>query len=301
MVPDIAVPGAFDACLATATPPFTHVIHTASPVLPQLAPDADVAAVLLRPAIDGTTGILASIARHAPSVRRVVLTSSSAAILHPTPQGEHTVAVYDETHWAPADWDEAVHPRPHTRADYAYCTSKVLAERAAWAFVAAADAPFDLVTICNTYTFGPVPRHLPGLGAVNVSNGRIRDLVAGAWADRARPLPPTGPVPTFVDVRDVALAHVRALTAPAAGGERFYVVAGYFSNQRLAAAARRAFGRELAGRLPPEDAEDDFPARVFGFDNAKSRRLLGLEYRGLDESVRDTVASLLEHGAEARA
>lgn len=107
-------------------------------------------------------------------------------------------------------------------------------------------------------------------------------------------LEPTAPVFTWVDVRDVALAHVRALMRSEAGGKRFYVVGGYFSNKRLADVIRDKHP-ELVGQLPSEEgAVDDFPADVYGFDNSRSREVLGIEYRGLEESVDDTVASILE-------
>lgn len=106
---------------------------------------------------------------------------------------------------------------------------------------------------------------------------------------------PTAPVFTFVDVRDVALAHVRAMTVPEAGGKRFYVVGGFFSNPRLAGIVRRRFP-ELEGRLPSrEEAEgkDDFPEDHWAFDSSRSREVLGLKYTGLEESVVDTVESIL--------
>lgn len=125
---------------------------------------------------------------------------------------------------------------------------------------------------------------------MNTSNLRIRDLVLGRMRDG---LEPTFPVFTWVDVRDVALAHVRAVMRPAAGGQRFYIVGGYFSNKRLAEIIRQSHP-ELAGRLPSEGAGDDFPSDVYGFDNSRSREVLGLEYRTLENSVQDTVESILE-------
>ncbi len=103
---------------------------------------------------------------------------------------------------------------------------------------------------------------------------------------------PTAPVFTFVDVRDVALAHVRTLTTPEAGGKRFYTVGGYFSNKRLADIVRSSYP-ELESQLPPADAMDDFPAEIYGFDNSRSRKILGLHYTDLATSVADTVGSIL--------
>ena len=105
---------------------------------------------------------------------------------------------------------------------------------------------------------------------------------------------PTAPVFTFVDVRDVALAHVRAMTVPEAAGKRFYVVGGFFSNHRIAGIVRRRFP-QLEDKLPPaeEDEKDDFPKDHWAFDNSQSKEVLGLEYTGLEKSVVDTVESIL--------
>lgn len=170
-------------------------------------------------------------------------------------------------------------------------TKQKLAEQAAWDFIKTETPSFDLATICNTYTFGPVQRQLPNLDSINTSNQRIRDLALGRMRSG---LEPTAPVFTWVDVRDVALAHVRAVARPAAGGSRFYVVGGYFSNKRLADIIR-AQHPELAAGLPPqEEARDDFPGDVYGFDNRRSREVLGIDYRRLEDSVGDTVGSILE-------
>jgi nucleoside-diphosphate-sugar epimerase len=77
---------------------FTFVIHTASPYNFNVG---DPVKDFLDPAIKGTTGILKSIKAYAPSVKRVVITSSSAAIVNPLNHEK----VYDESKWAPFTWD----------------------------------------------------------------------------------------------------------------------------------------------------------------------------------------------------
>lgn len=271
--------------------------------MPVSSKDADPVKGFLDPAIKGTTEILKSIKAFAPSVKRVVLTSSSAAMLNPAKHEK----LYDESSWAPYTWEDALKPenaytaskvspfhRPPTYNRPANKTTtppaKKFSEKAAWSFMDDENPTFDLAVVNNTYTFGPVQRHLATLDAVNLSNARIRDLVLGRMKDR---LEPTFPVFTWVDVRDVALAHVRAATTPFAGGKRFYVVGGHFSNKRIADVIRREHP-ELAGRLPGEDEVDDLPGDVYQFDNTRSREVLGLEYKDLGTSVKDTVDSLLE-------
>ncbi|KAK5653284.1 hypothetical protein OQA88_9183 [Cercophora sp. LCS_1] len=271
IVEDISSPTAFDTLLQSH--PFTHVIHTASPYQLTFAnPITD----CLDPAIKGTTSLLRSIATHCFTVRRVVITSSSAAILSPP----NHLPVYNETCWSDVTLEQAMDPA-HT-----YRASKKFAEKAAWDFVASEKPNFDLATINNTYTFGPIG---PSPGELNTSNQRILNAVTGKWKDGVEP---TAPVFTFVDVRDVAVAHVRAMTLPEAGGKRFYVVGEYFSNPKIAGIIRENFP-ELRDRLPEETA-DDFPEGHWKFDNARSREVLGLGYKGLEESVVDTVRSILE-------
>jgi len=175
-------------------------------------------------------------------------------------------------------------------------------EQAAWAFVEAHSPTFSLATINNSYTFGPIPRSLDTLErGVNTSNQRIYDLVRGAMV---KGVEPTAPVFTFVDVRDVALAHVRAMTKPEAAGKRFYVVGGFFSNHKICGIIRRHFSLELYYNLPPLEDElgnDDFPVLYWGFDNSRSMEVLNIKYRGLEDSVVDTVKSILELQRDIRA
>ncbi|KAK4121483.1 NAD(P)-binding protein [Parathielavia appendiculata] len=300
VVDDVAKEGAFDEAVQS-NPPFDFVIHTASPY--RFTFD-DPVRDCLDPAIKGTTGILHSIHAHALTVKRVVITSSSAAMLSPANHPK----VYDESCWADITWEQAMNPHETYRASKVRVASltrhhtlieipQKFAEQAAWSFITTYKPSFSLATINNTYTFGPIQRTLTSLDNLNTSNQRICDLVQGRM--RAG-IQPTAPVFTFVDVRDVALAHVLALTKQDAGGMRFYVVSGFFSNPRLAEIIRRRFP-ELAGRLPPEEeVEDDFPKDHWWFDNARSRNVLGLEYRRLEHSVVDTVESILRFESEDR-
>lgn len=94
-------------------PEIEYAVHNASPYY--LGVKEDPIREFLDPAIKGTTGLLRSIKANAPRVKRVVVTSSSAAILNT----ENHAKVYDESHWAPYSWDDAKDPQK------TYKTSKV--------------------------------------------------------------------------------------------------------------------------------------------------------------------------------
>ena len=98
----------------------------------------------------------------------------------------------------------------------------------------------------------------------------------------------------FVDVRDLTLAHVLAAEKAEAGGKRFFVVGGHFCNKQIAEIIADAFPK-LKANLPTDEAlkPGDFPEKdTYGFDNGRSKSVLGLTYRPLREYIIDTVMSL---------
>lgn len=151
---------------------------------------------------------------------------------------------------------------------------------------------FDIATINPPLVLGPVVHYLNSLDAINTSNARISNLIRGNNKDQ---LPPTGTF-LWVDVHDVALAHVRAIEVAEAGGQRFFLTAGLYSNKKIADIIRESYP-ELEDKLPPKDSADDTPPDVYGFDNRKSIEVLGIKYRSLKQSVEETVKSLLAVGA----
>ena len=122
------------------------------------------------PAIIGTTSILKAIKASAPSVKRVAITSSFAAIVNPDSHPE----VYDESVWNPLTLEQSAKGDPAT----AYRGSKTLAEKAAWEFVEKEKPNFALSTLNPPLVLGPVVHYLNSLDAINTSNARVRDMVS---------------------------------------------------------------------------------------------------------------------------
>ncbi len=136
--------------------------------------------------------------------------------------------------------------------------------------------------------------YLNSLDALNTSNQRVRNLITGQCKDE---IPDTGTF-IWVDVRDLALAHVKAMELPQAANKRFFVTAGYFSNKEICEIIRKYFP-EYKNELPPPGAKGgDYPeAGVYKYDNSRSIKVLGLKFRTLEESIVDTVKSLKAVGA----
>jgi nucleoside-diphosphate-sugar epimerase len=170
-----------------------------------------------------------------------------------------------------------------------YRASKLFAEKAAWEFMEKEKPSFSLTTICPTFVFGPVTQPISGLDQLNTSSKRIYDFMAGNCRDR---IPDTG-ISFFlwIDVRDLALAHVRAIEVAAAANRRYLLTAGHFNNRTIGEIIRRRFP-EYTGLLPPDDGAGGYPSNgVYKFDSSAARDL-GLEYRTLEESVVDGVHSM---------
>jgi dihydroflavonol-4-reductase len=263
-----------DAGWAEAMRGARYVLHVASP-LPKGPPKNE--DELIRPAREGVLRVLA--AARAAAVARVVMTSSAAAV---NSGRERTAThVFDEH-----DWSDLSRPMG------AYEKSKTLAEKAAWDFAREPGAP-ELVALNPVYVLGPSLT-----GAANTSNEIVAKLLR-----RDVPGCPRIAFP-LVDVRDVAKAHVLAMLAPPAAGERFLLVSDTAWMKQiaevLAAAGYRVPTRELpnfmvriAGWFDPTIRlvlEDLGKPALMSAEKAKT--LLGWSGRSMRDMVLDTAAAI---------
>ena len=278
---DLMKPASLDA----AAKGCTHVIHAASPyVLNTKDPQTD----LVDPAVNGTRNVLEACAM-AGTVKRVVLTSSMAAITD-EPDNNHLLTE--------SDWNTK-----STLARNPYYLSKTLAERAAWEFIAQRKPSFDLVAINPFLVIGPslIPQ-------LNVSNQIFVDLFKGTYPGIM------SLTWGFVDVRDVADAHVRALaTGPAKGR---YICAGETVSMRKLVDILQRNGYDKLPGIPMDNAIGNLlvrlvsytkPAgvgtylrthvgRVPRYDTTKIRTELGMKFRSAETSIIDTMKDLRKWG-----
>ncbi|KAI1106698.1 3-beta hydroxysteroid dehydrogenase/isomerase family protein [Jackrogersella minutella] len=280
VVQDISTPGAFDTAVVS-DPPFEAVIHCASPYHFN-ANTPDERHQLITTAVEGTTGILKAIKAHAPTVKRVVLTSSYAAMVD---YGKPLTHVYSEVDWNPITSEQAYQSAP-----FAYLGSKTFAERAAWKFVEGEKPGFTLTTMNPPMVYGPVIHQLASLDKINTSNARFVSLLKGS---PTTPCPPTVNY-LFIDVRDLALAHVLALEKPGTENQRFLVTAGNYCNADIARIIAEEYP-EYQDRMPVGDAlkPGEMPATGGnGYDNKKSIEVLDMKYRSFRDSVVGVVESI---------
>lgn len=275
VVRDISEEGAFNTAMQMR--PFDSIVHVASPYHYQ---PEDIQRDLIDPAVNGTLGILKAAKEYAPSVRRVVITSSFSAMVHT----KNPPMVYTEKHWNPITMEEA-----KENGVQAYRASKKFAERAAWDFVASSAPNFTIATVNAPLILGPVAPWLESMDSINTSNERVRDLILGKWKQGL----PGSVFWHWVDVRDVALAHVRAMTRPEAAGKRFLLCQGKMSNAEIAQIGIEEFP-ELRSKVP-EVLESDEPTTLFDIDATQSKEVLGIEYRELRVTIVDAIKALIRN------
>ncbi|EPE07687.1 nadph-dependent methylglyoxal reductase gre2 [Ophiostoma piceae UAMH 11346] len=281
IVPELTQPDAFDKTVQI--PGIEIVLHTASPFHYRVT---DPVKDLVDPAVIGTTGILKSIKKYAPQVRRVVITSSFAAILD-NDNWEQPSTLYTEKSWNPVTIEDAKKD-PGT----GYRASKTLAEQAAWDFIKNEKPNFDLATINPPAVLGPIAHHLESLSGINTSNERIVHALTGVWKKDAK-IPEPGVALIWVDVRDVAEAHILAgLEKPELGGHRLFTTEGFFDNQQVLQILQKNFP-QYADRLPPAGTAGGLgPKEHFQYDNKETEKLLGIKWISLEKSIVDAVKSL---------
>ena len=259
-----------------------YVLHVASPIQAAAPKTED---ELIVPARDGALRVLKA-ARDA-QVKRVVLTSSCGAIYYGHPP---QAAPFDETSWTNTNGEMS-----------AYVRSKAIAERAAWDFMATEGGDVELSTIKPAGIFGPV------LGAdASSSIQLVTRLMRGM---------PGCPRLYFgvVDVRDVADLHLRAMTHPAAKGERFIAVSGAIMSMLDIARVLKARLGDAAKKVPTRQLPNWLVRFVGLFDptvrpmlplldntrhatSAKAERVLGWTPISREDAISATAESLMRFG-----
>jgi dihydroflavonol-4-reductase len=167
-----------------------YLLHVASPISISTKDEE----FFVGPAVAGVNRAMKFAQKH--NLKKVVLTSSVAAIFETTVLKQY----YDES-----DWSD-----PNKKTINYYAKSKTLAEMAAWDFIKEEDNPFELAVINPALVIGPSLS-----GDLGESNKAIEMVVTGR-------MPVSVPLQFgYVDVRDVATAHILAMQNPESNGKRF--------------------------------------------------------------------------------
>ncbi|KAL9091224.1 MAG: hypothetical protein Q9159_001519 [Coniocarpon cinnabarinum] len=237
VVPDMAVPGAFDAAMKGCA----GVAHVATSIFPSPDPNETVPHV-----VNGTLGIMRSAKAHA-SIKRFVLTSSSLAAVHPTPNTEFEVTgdswnEYDPKHaWAPP-------PYTSDRTLLVYGASKVAGEEAAWKFMKEEKPQFEFNAVLPNFNVGEKLHPMQSSSVASVEglykgNERLIEVLRNFTPQY------------FIDVKDDARLHVAGLTHGDVVNERIFGFAEPWSYQKWVDTWTK-IDPSRAGTFPPALNQD---------------------------------------------
>lgn len=279
VVADLTSDDGWDAAMQGCT----YVLHVASPVP---ASDANTFDDFLRPAQEGTRRVLTAAAK--AGVKRLVQTSSVAAVNGDIPDAMESVSTEE-------DWTDLDRAR-----DY-YVISKTMAERAMWEF-AEEHPELELAAVNPVFVIGPVFDERFSSSITIIANLLKREYPA---------LPKMGF--SLVDVRDVAAAHLLAMTSQDANGKRFICSTEFLWYREIAQILNRHFADK--GYKSPTMTLPSFLARILarfdralafivpslgkklGYSNKQLKTVLNWKPRPMEQSIIDTAQSLIDKGA----
>ncbi|CAK7902485.1 putative NADPH-dependent methylglyoxal reductase Grp2p [[Candida] anglica] len=279
IISDIQTKGAFNDVLKSH-PEITIVLHTASPLSFNVTdPEKD----FLIPAVEGTKNALNAVIEFAPQVTSFVLTSSYASIFTRSKERDNT-ATFDESSWNDITWEQS-----KENLLTGYLGSKTFAEKAAWEIIETKKPSFNFCTINPACIFGPQAFDSEVKETMNASVEILHRLIK---------LKSTDPVPAhaagFIDVRDVAAAHIVAFENKEADSKRLILSDKRFSSQGLLDIINENFPT-LKGKLPIGNpgTSDEHTKVLAAINNELTKKILGFKFISLEKSVIDTVEQIL--------
>lgn len=260
MKADLMEEGSFDDAIMGCD----GVFHTASPVLGR--PTSDPKAEVLNPAVEGTLNVLQSCKKN-PSLRRVVLTSSSSAL---RVRDDHDPQIpLDESSWSSVELCE--------RLKIWYALSKILAERAAWKFCT--ENGIRLVTVLPSFVVGPsLPPDLCSTASdvLGLLKGKTEKF---DWHGRMG----------YVHIDDVARCHILVYENESASG-RYLCSSTVLENHELSSSLSARYPS-----LPIPKRFKQLERPYYEFNTSKLKKL-GFEFKSIEDMFDDCITSLLEQG-----
>jgi len=258
-----------------------YVLHVASPFFLGEPENED---VFIKPAVEGTLRVLKACAD--ADVEKVVLTSSFAAVGYGHPREKE---VYTEEDWSSVDGE--ISP---------YAKSKTLAEKAAWEFVENLEESkkFELTVINPVAVTGPMLT-----SDIGSSNDFLLKLISGSMP--ACPKIHMG----YIDVRDVAKAHIFSMTEEKTNGERIIVS----ENEMFFAEVGKTLN-EAGFKKSPTKEMPNFLVKIMSLfvgelktllsalnrkgdiDKTKAKSFFNWDYISTEQSVTETAQQLQDMG-----
>jgi nucleoside-diphosphate-sugar epimerase len=226
--------------------------------------------------------ILRSVHKYAPTVKSIAVTGSINAITTGS-KDEILAGPFTNSSWIHLTQDDA---RAAQNTYYSYCSAKKEGELAIWNFMETEKPSFTVTVFLPALIFGPPVEPVKDAKHLHYSSSIIYSFFNGSNATI-----PATTFPSYIDVRDLAEAHVKALTTEGAKNKRFLIGGLPMTYTNLVRALAKV--PQLEGRLPAESGEDAdvVPPRI---EAKEGNEILGMTFRTLDETMRDAAERILE-------
>ncbi|PQE07497.1 hypothetical protein CJF30_00007249 [Rutstroemia sp. NJR-2017a BBW] len=264
VVPDITKSSLFTDSLNGVD----YIFHLASPMPGK---GSDFQADYVRPAVEGTEAILHA-ALNFPQIKKIIVMSSVLALLPPTAAGSMDVSVTDNTGDVIPIEHEMAFPEGFAGHGVKYAASKILAHQATRNFLKRFQPHYTLITFHPTFVLGDslIQENAMDLGGMNAlfwsSLFSEKPILKNAW----------------VHVRDVAMAHIKALSVPIETGTEFLLSAPPVSWEKAADFIRKTYPELECKIQPPINGG-------WEVDTSSADRVIGITWRSMETMVRDVI------------
>ncbi|KAJ5296163.1 hypothetical protein PENANT_c021G10333 [Penicillium antarcticum] len=265
IVPDLTSETAFNGKLNDVD----YIFHLASPLVHGTNKET-----YFTPAVKATTYLLKAAAK-IPSIKKVVVTSSVAALMPMT--GVPAGGVIKEDN----DWDFSVDENgsfenpenPAATPMRLYQASKLLANKATWDFRATTKPHFALVTLHPVFVWGHNPMQTSAEEVAAGSNGLLWSLI----------MQNNGAASRGVHIQDVAEAHVKVLDPKIPDGSKYLLAGPSETGPAITSIVKRLY--------PDSGAKitEDIQLASSPLDTTKAERELGIKWRSYETMITDVM------------
>jgi nucleoside-diphosphate-sugar epimerase len=281
IVEDITKDGAFDEAVKDVS----YIVHIASP-LPR--PSEDLDKTIVQPAIRGTISIL-NAALKQPSVKRVVITASLAAVTPLATYGGQDPGILTAESKVPAD----SLPTEYSNYFAAYAVSKILAYHHTLEFIEKEKPKFTVINVMPSFVLGKNELATTPQAVNSGSNAIALNALLGVQN-------PTGIPGVTVHVDDVAKIHIAALDPKVDGNRNFGANSNGIEGIEWDSAievVKRHFPKAVEKGIFPLGGSQK-PIRS-QFDASETEKVLGFKFKSFEEQIISLAGWYVEVSATA--
>ncbi|KAK7456490.1 hypothetical protein VKT23_010740 [Stygiomarasmius scandens] len=283
---DMSKSGTFDEAVKGVD----GIIHSAAQVHLNAVEPNDI----IEPAIEGNLNIMRSALKYGDRLKRIIITSSGASM---TAGGSPEPITISEKNWNESSVKECEEKGRDASGIAKYSASKILSEKAGWDFYEKhkSEIGWDVTFLHPTWIFGPTLHEVASIDKLNGPNLLWHNVITTGDCRGLSPrlFPSTG----WIDVRDVALGHVRSLEVEEAGGERIILCSGPFVFQDFIDVVNSLQPSPWPSHKKPfTKGEAGEKIYKIVWDMSKEKKILGIKFRTQNETARDMLADWESRG-----